>query len=525
MIRKLSLCLSMLLVMVCIGELNAKPEKIKFSKYLVYEGDVDLEEPSGHGVLTCIDPQSKETPFLSVEGDFNGSYISNATLIAANLGDMRCEGSFSYKVDNIDKDACSLQLVMGMNGSNKLMHNNINIASEIQSYIKVKGERMTLSFNKKDKVWTAGFGDENETNHKFIAIIENVDFPTVINNFGYSTKNLKGTKCTMEICADSIVSVDKACTFIFDDAATFCDNKLSFRNGGTYLVNGDSWTGKHKFVDGTEVEKLDEGNNFRVTYNNGDRYEGSLSGEPLSKTLGYGATKSSIRYLNGFFVSGGERMAWIDGESFEERHQRLMAIYQVDLVDSLENNVYTKEQCDSAMLSRIELKRQADEEMKKKVEAAEMLDYAEIMKNHWNATESISLKGTVSNWTIENLENTEGLTPKMFNSNILLNLRVNREAMFFVNITPSDEALKSDVATVSKVMDVCKLLSRQVSGNWGVNGMDILINSQLIGLSFSEDGKSVIYKTNGIEGIISSGTPAAAKKTTKGKTSTSKKKK
>lgn len=218
-------------------------------------------------------------------------------------------------------------------------------------------------------------------------------------------------------------------------------------------------------------------------------------------------------------------MAWIDGESFEERHQRLMAIYQVDLVDSLENNVYTKEQCDSAMLSRIELKRQADEEMKKKVEAAEMLDYAEIMKNHWNATESISLKGTVSNWSIENLENAEGLTPKMFNSNILLNLRVNREAMFFVNITPSDEALKSDVATVSKVMDVCKLLSRQVSGNWGVNGMDILINSQLIGLSFSEDGKSVIYKTNGIEGIISSGTPSAAKKTTKGKTSTSKKKK
>ena len=122
--------LLIILLMFTIGfTASAKPGKIKYGKFLVYEGEVTDKQPSGNGVLTAINPDNKKENVFKIEGVFNGANISNPTITSQGfmpnmevLGNVQIEvigkigkvESFSLLLDNVqvvskvqDKEATS----------------------------------------------------------------------------------------------------------------------------------------------------------------------------------------------------------------------------------------------------------------------------------------------------------------------------------------------------------------------------------------------------------------------------------
>lgn len=500
---------------------SAKPEKIKYGKYLIYQGEVDEGEPFQHGVLSCLNPEDKDHEVLRIEGDFSRHYITNATITSNGIHDFGFNGNLSFLIDAEDKDNVVLSLVLGNTRRSKLSHDYIMVSGVMLPYIMVKDLAMTVTFDKKTKKWNFTYGDEKAAATHHIAVIEGMDFPDIIEKFKYTTRELRGVKCTLSIGQDSIVSTDKSCTYIFDDGTTFCGNELTFGTGGTFYVNKNSWYGTHKFVDGTSINRPNPENFFKIQYANGDVYEGSVTCDDFADAFGRNATKHSFTYYDGVFRSGRDTEKWIMGETFTQRHERLIRKYDADLVDSLENELLTLKQCDSAMTSRADIKRKLEEERLYKEELANNANYGEILMNHWNVTESVFLEGSIKTWNMENFQSASDIDPKCLSGYLALTLESNRNAMLVVQVTPTKEAFKQGADYTAKVQNFCAMVSKQVTGKWSVDGNKILFDGKDVGLQFDADGSTVKYD-NVIAGTVATNKPAA--KTTS-KSSAKKKKK
>ena len=78
---------------------SAKPGKIKYGKFLVYEGEVTDKQPSGNGVLTAINPDNKKENVFKIEGVFNGTNISNPTITSQGfMPNMEVHGNVQIEV-------------------------------------------------------------------------------------------------------------------------------------------------------------------------------------------------------------------------------------------------------------------------------------------------------------------------------------------------------------------------------------------------------------------------------------------
>ena len=78
---------------------SAKPGKIKYGKFLVYEGEVTDKQPFGNGVLTAINPDNKKENVFKIEGVFNGTNISNPTITSQGfMPNMEVHGNVQIEV-------------------------------------------------------------------------------------------------------------------------------------------------------------------------------------------------------------------------------------------------------------------------------------------------------------------------------------------------------------------------------------------------------------------------------------------
>ena len=63
---------------------SAKSGKIKYGKFLIYEGEVVDKQPSGVGTLKGINPENKKEYAFTIDGVFNGSAITDPYIKSNN---------------------------------------------------------------------------------------------------------------------------------------------------------------------------------------------------------------------------------------------------------------------------------------------------------------------------------------------------------------------------------------------------------------------------------------------------------
>ena len=213
--------LLIILLMFTIGfTASAKPGKIKYGKFLVYEGEVTDKQPSGNGVLTAINPDNKKENVFKIEGVFNGANISNPTITSQGfmpnmevLGNVQIEvigkigkvESFSLLLENVKiKEAKSRGEVIS---STAIFENMQELTGSTVHKNEFSIAKLSLRLSSEDSKWSVSYeGNGGETKgifDKIHSIIGNEqrkfgdsefygnqnvsDMPKVLSSLGYKT--------------------------------------------------------------------------------------------------------------------------------------------------------------------------------------------------------------------------------------------------------------------------------------------------------------------------------------------------
>lgn len=86
-----------------IGIADAKPQKIKYGKYVYYEGEVVNKQPNGKGSLVLVSPTNKKENVATLTGDFAGLSIKNANITSSLLPDITTTGNQPIRVEVLGK--------------------------------------------------------------------------------------------------------------------------------------------------------------------------------------------------------------------------------------------------------------------------------------------------------------------------------------------------------------------------------------------------------------------------------------
>lgn len=486
-------CFIILFSFICEG--IAKVDKIKFSKYIVYEGEIEDKMPYRRGVLMCLDPNNKDTYLMRLEGKFTGNLITNAKLSTTDCNGFSFEGTIEYEINTEDKDNPCLTLVLGKKRLSTLTHDKIEIGSVRLHSLLVRELPVSFIYNKGTKAWGMKFGTDKGPSATTIAVLEQMEFPNHIKKFGYNDSGLKGVKCTINVTREGITSADKACTYIFDDSSTYCYPELTFASGGEFFANEKNWYGTHILKNGTSLTKMEYSDECLIKYNSGKyrSYQGTLNCNnfELAEFFGRNATTiDSTLYYNGITTDiNGQTEKWFYGESFSVRHNRWLGIYAADLVDSLENELMTENECIASMKRREKIKIMQDSIAALAADSLEMAKTKKILLTYWNITSLAYLEGSITNWNISNALDKTGLEPKYLTGKLSLSLKTNKEALFSITVGPSTEAHKEGL----QILSICSNeLSKEFKGLWSIEDNKVLINKEDVGLTINSDG-SVSY--------------------------------
>lgn len=470
-----------------ICESVAKEDKIKFSKYIVYEGEVEDKQPHQYGVLYCMNPEDKDSYLMKIEGKFSDNLIRNAKITTTGCNGFAFEGTLKYSIDKEDKDNPCLSLVLGQMKLSTLSLDNIRINSSTLPSVLVRDLAVSFIFNKSSKNWSMRFGENKEDNTNALVILEGVDFPSHIKKFGYDEKYLKGVKANVNISRQGITLADRACTFIFDDTSTYCYPDLSFSSDaskGKFFADEKTWHGTRILKDGSSVTKNENNEVCAVKFSKGKyaSYEGTLFTNTMDLAALLGRNASSIDstlFNNGTSVdNNGKPELWFSGESFTSRHLRWLKKYDADLVDSLENDIMTEKRAVEVMKYRVFLS-----------DSLETVKRKELLLSRWNAEDVAMLEGTVTDLQRTDVLTKTGLASKYFSGKLELMLNVNKNVLFTVKINPSTEAYKEGL----QIDKLCGELSKEYKGLWKIVDNKILIDDKDVGLSMSDDGKTITY--------------------------------
>lgn len=319
--------LLIILLMFTIGfTASAKPGKIKYGKFLVYEGEVTDKQPSGNGVLTAINPDNKKENVFKIEGVFNGANISNPTITSQGfMPNMEVLGNVQIEV--IGK--------IGKVESFSLLLDNVQVVSKVQDKEatshgkKVTLYKMTLRIGSEDSKWSVTYeGNGGEVkftfdnihsmvgndqrkygNSEFYGSQDSDDMPKVLSSLGYKPNK---EQLALHIEKDRFI-IDDSYFDLGDNTYVFYSNFfINTKNKiNIFGVEDNNWIGTREFADGTTVKKAQEGDHVVINYGNQKKYEGTIMGDVLSLVKAdcdinnvkfkegylYGKENAAVRYL------------------------------------------------------------------------------------------------------------------------------------------------------------------------------------------------------------------------------------
>lgn len=363
--RKSTLLALALLLLAFTAE--AKVGKIKYGKYIIYEGEIENNTPHGQGTLTVTRITDKNTVYASINGIFDNNQITNSMMDASDFCQLGFEGDMTFEPKGEKGKAMEIAFNF-TNGT--LYHDDIEYMGRPLKRISIHDLQINMSTDMESKEWTFSFGPHSASNIKFDAYIQNMPLPYNVDLFGYSSQKMIGLNAEFTI-NNVLVECRKEGKYVFNDGSYYRNSIMHFSNNDEVVLNNNDWTGTMTYADGTHIQK-DAKDHFVIAFKNGNRYEGTLKRTSLQDLARRGSDHPDFKYNSGVLTTNGVSEKWISGEPFSKRHQRLTELMRPELVAEVENESMTEQ---DAIAREKELK--AEEERQLKLMAAKRLEFSD----------------------------------------------------------------------------------------------------------------------------------------------------
>lgn len=501
--------LLIILLMFTIGfTASAKPGKIKYGKFLVYEGEVTDKQPSGNGVLTAINPDNKKENVFKIEGVFNGANISNPTITSQGfMPNMEVLGNVQIEV--IGK--------IGKVESFSLLLDNVQVVSKVQDKEatshgkKVTLYKMTLRIGSEDSKWSVTYeGNGGEVKFTFDNIHSMVgndqrkygnsefygnqdidDMPKVLSSLGYKpNKELLALHIEKDrfIIDDSYFDLGDNTYVFYSNFFINTKNKINI-----FGVEDNNWIGTREFADGTTVKKAQEGNHVVINYGNQKKYEGTIMGDVLSLVKA-DCDINNVKFKEGYLY-GKENAAvrYLFGEPYDSLHKRLQSEMSEELVADVESGKLTEADAIAKYQEQI---RQEEEAQQAKANEESL---RKMLNGHWNA-DAVAFEGTITSseegsgaWRMY-----FGINPAYFTGKAMLALDCYGVAAFVFVPEPSRSAAQGGRGAVLQINSFCQKLTNVVEkGDYRIDGHTLYIDDKEFG-TFSSDWKTFTHVEQGM---------------------------
>lgn len=487
---------------------SAKPGKIKYGKFLVYEGEVTDKLPSGNGVLTAINPDNKKENIFKIEGAFNGANISNPNITSQGfMPNMEIKGNVQFEV--IGK--------IGKVESFSLLLDNVQVVSKVQDKEatlhgkEISIDKLTLRLNSMESKWSVFYeGDGGEAKGTFDNIHSIVgndqrkygdsefygsqdidDMPKVLSLLGYKPNK---EQLALHIEKDRFI-IDDSYFDLGNNAYVFYNNffintinKINF-----FGVEDNDWVGTREFADGTTVKKSKEGDHIVINYGNQKKYEGSIMGDLLSLVKA-DCDISNVKYKEGYlYEKDNTAVRYLFGEPYDSLHKRLQSEMSGELVADVESGKLTEAEAIEKHQEKI-----SQEEEARQAKANEE-SLRKMLNGHWNA-DAVAFEGTITSseegsgaWRMY-----FGINPAYFTGKAMLALDCYGVAVFVFVPEPSRSAANGGRGGVLQINSFCQKLTNVVEkGDYRIEGHTLYIDDKEFG-TFSSDWKTFTHVEQGM---------------------------
>lgn len=458
------------IVLLGLGLINAKTGKVKYGKYIVYEGEVVNKEPMGLGRLSLISPSDKKNMAMVIAGDFNGNKVVNATVKSAILPEMtfpekNAQIEFIPEGEKGKADRVTFSFPEFTSSNSNGMTYTVD-SLKILFSIANKGWNVQ-SFPQKFKVKT-NFCYCPDVVEKYWGWPKRIEYMATLNNGHF------------EISSDSsMLFYDDYCYIDKDDTFYHLQNgKVSSDSKFKIGKNGETWSGVRLLPDGTEIS----GDEDEVVVRFRDMtYSGTLD-DPMQPVISSLKSFNELHFDNGVLRNSDGSIRYINGESEDVIKSRLVnARVEDDLIDEVLDGDITEQEAVSTQRDRERI-------------AAENKKLAELMHSKWNCDEILfsgATHGTSDGDQVLNM--IFNIDHTYFEGKAMLALDSKGEGVFAVIVEPAAKVYNMSRPQQMQVMDVCQKLLKNIQGRWSIDGNDILIDGNQVA-KLSADGKSVIYE-------------------------------
>jgi len=375
--------------------LYAKEGKIKYGKAIIYEGEVLNKRANGEGTLRVTEryPRTKKGDRLTIQGKFTGTSVYNPTIQFSMLnGDVSilCEFSILGTINIIfekesDNEAFDIFIEKATLKGNILAKKEDGYSDDIH-FLLVKN--LVLSFKLENKDWVLNsytrdfkydfsiFGSSlsSETGFFYGEITERACSPQFLNKFSDTPVH----------CYEKFVFQETAISAVSNPLYVFADGTISdgkvfnnFQKGFKFYILTDDWWGEKVLNDGTKVSKtlgtkkctynFPDGSKFTgilrgqvidniaipslntnvlnntstFSFPNGNSFKGTTNGQKPVNTIFFPlnayAKIDLSSFYDGEYTKDGKTERWIKGESQSGLHQRIVSLYDEDLVAQIES--------------------------------------------------------------------------------------------------------------------------------------------------------------------------------------------
>ena len=366
------LCLVVLCCFMCSTTLYAKDGKIKYGKYIIYEGGIESKQPKGIGKIEIYGKKSLDRAVL-IEGTFDGNTVINPTVkISVDFENERFRDEFKIYgkiLINLNEESKyeSFDLIFDEANvsrlDNRFLINVSEYKSEYVSSIKVQNLVLSFLLGEKDsenrRFWCLKaitqdfkyhFPFPNDKRRIANVFLSANDFHSANVFHGEIVGSLKGSEQMKKLGYNPTHCYER---FVFNDGISFisnpfyvlADNLVSdgsvFINEETnFKVTDNDWEGNRVFSDGTNIKKSLGKPECEVIFSDGGKFSGTLkSVEPYGNLYPVAASSTIDKnvFYSGEYIKDGKTERWIKGESQSGLHQRLVSLYDEDLVAQIES--------------------------------------------------------------------------------------------------------------------------------------------------------------------------------------------
>ena len=460
------LCLVVLCCFMCSTTLYAKDGKIKYKKNIIYEGGIENKQPKGNGKLEIWGTYSiikGEDRALLIEGTFDGNTVINPTVeISVDFENQRFNDEFKIYgkiLINLNEESKYESFDLIFDEANVYQDGGflINVSEYKSEYVSsIKVQNLVLSFllGEKDrkhrrswclKAITQDFkyhfpfpnNERHSANVFHGEIVGSIKGSEQMKKLGYNpthcyerfvfTKVISSISNPFYVLADNLVS----------DGSVFINEKTNFK------VTDNDWEGNRVFSDGTNIKKALGKLECEVFFSDGGKFSGTLkSVEPYGNLYPVAASSTIDKnvFYSGEYTKDGRTEKWIKGEPLSVLHERIINIYDADLVSSIENGSMSEDDAKA-------------EQNNRKIREESLATFKKL----WNCSEILfggRFDGTADGDKTLNL--LFGLDHTYFDGEVLLTLNNNGEAVLVVHAGPTKKAINEGRGRAVQVNSLCE---------------------------------------------------------------------